>query len=84
MYQVALDCVELFKKCKNVLEAYSGNEVGDMIANLDIQRHIPGSEMTKDELSSGIVIVEQFKKMINAEAVTQGDYAATLAKWQSL
>jgi len=84
MKQVGVDCLELFKKCRNILEMYANNEVGDMIANLDTQRMIPGSEMTKDVLSSGVTLVEQFKKLINNEAVTTGDYSATLAKWQSL
>lgn len=81
IYQVALDCIELYKSCRHILRLYSQNEVGDMIANLDTHRIIPGSEMTRDELNSGITLVEQFKKMMNNEAVTQGDYSATLAKW---
>jgi hypothetical protein len=84
MYQVACNCIEIFKECRVILEIYSNNEIGDMIANLDVQRMIPGSEMTKDQLSSAITLVEQFKKMLNNEAVSTGDYAASLAKWQNL
>jgi hypothetical protein len=84
MYVVACDAIEIFKECRVILELYSNNEIGDMVANLDVQRMIPGSEMTKDQLSSAITVVEQFKKMLNNEAVSTGDYAASLAKWQNL
>jgi len=84
MNLVALNAIEMFKMAKDILSIYINNEVGDMIANLDAQRHIPGSQMTEDELSSGVTVVEQFKKLVNNEAVTQGDYASTLAKWQIL
>jgi len=79
---VAGNCAELCKKCCNMLELYINNQVDLMIANLDTQRIIPGSQMTKDELSSGITLVEQFKKMMNNEVVSTADYSATLAKWQ--
>jgi len=84
MNLVALNCVELFKLVKDILSIYVANEVGDMIANIDAQRHVPGSQMTRDELNSGIALVEQFKKMMNNEAVTPGDYATTLSQWQVL
>ena len=84
MNLVALNCVELFKIVKDILSIYVANEVGDMIANIDAQRHVPGSQMTRDELNSGIALVEQFKKMMNNEAVTPGDYATTLSQWQVL
>jgi hypothetical protein len=41
-------------------------------------------EMTSSELSAAITLIEQFKKMINNEAVTTGNYVSTLAKWERL
>jgi hypothetical protein len=82
--QIAVDSIEIYKMCRVILEIYSAEEIGDMIANLDIQRMIPGSDMTKDQLSSGIFLVEQFKKLMNNEVVSTGDYASTLAKWQTI
>jgi hypothetical protein len=84
MNLVALNAIEMFKWANNILTIYASNEVGDMIANIDAQRHIPGSQMNKDELNSGITLVEQFKKIINNEVVATGDYASTLAKWSRL
>lgn len=84
MKTVAINALTLFNKCQNVLKIYNENEVGDMIANLDTQRVIPGSEMTKDDLSSGITMVEQFKKMLNNEVVSTAGYDSTMAKWRRL
>jgi len=82
MYQVALNCITLFGNCNTVLEMYFANEVNDQIANLDNERNVTGSNMTKKDLADGIVLVEQFKKMLNNEAVAAADYAATLGLWQ--
>lgn len=84
MLQVSLNCVELFKKATNVLKIYNENEVGTMISGIATTRLIPGSEMTKAELSSGITLLEQFKKVLNNEVATQGDYGSTLAIWNRL
>jgi hypothetical protein len=84
MVQVARDCLVIFKKCTELLSVYSANQVNLMITSLDTDRTIPGSDMTKDELSSGMVLLEQFKKLINNETATQGDYASTLAQWKRL
>lgn len=84
MKVVAVNSLTAFNKCQHVLKIYNENEVGDMIANLDVQRAIPGSEMTKDDLNSGITMVEQFKKMLNNEDVNAADYSVTMAKWRRL
>lgn len=84
MLQVCQDCVTLFKKCTEVLKIYNENEIGTMISGISTTRLIPGSEMTKAELSSGITLLEQFKKVLNNEVATQGDYGSTLAIWNRL
>jgi len=84
MVRICVDSIVLFKKCKNILELYNSNEVPDMIENLDNQRVVSCNSLTKDDLVLGITLVEQFKKLLNNEAVTAGDYASTLAKWQRL
>lgn len=76
------NCTTYLEDAIDILSFYTNNEIGDLITNLDTQRIVPGSDMTKDDLSLGITLVEQFKKMMNNEAVTTADYGATVAKWK--
>lgn len=69
---------------RKILQVYSANEVGDMIADLDAHRKIPGSNMVQYELNAGITFAEQFKKFMSNEAVTQGDYASIVSLWQNM
>jgi hypothetical protein len=84
MVRVAQDCIILYKKSAEILSTHISNQVNLMIADIDADRVIPGSDMTKDELSSGMVLLEQFHKLINGDATSQGDYASTLAQWKRL
>lgn len=84
LYQVSVNCISYYKTARDILDIYTGNEVADLIANLDEQRLVPGSDLTKSDLSLGITLIEQFKKMMNNEVVTQADYASTLAKWERI
>ncbi len=63
---------------------YFDNEVGDAITNLDNQRIIYGSEMTKSDLTNAITLLQEFHKMLENTAVTQGDYSSTVSKWERL
>lgn len=79
---VGINCIGYFHSARNILNFYTNNELGDLISALDTQRIVPGSDMTVDDLSLGITLVEQYKKMINNEVVTTALYEATLGKWQ--
>lgn len=81
MLQVVLDCLEIFKKCNNILKIYTSEQMDVVVSGWDAQRMIPSSSMSTSCLSSGIVLIEQFKKMFNNEVVTTADYASTLALW---
>lgn len=84
LMQIGTDCVEIYKSCRLIDEAYHAQEVGDMIANLDSQRVIPGSEMTKDQLGSAYILIEEFMSMMGNAVVTTGNYANTLGLWQTI
>jgi len=81
LYQLALDCIELFKLSKHVLDYYNDNEVVDIVAVLDDDRLIFGSDMTTKELSLAAVLIEEYRSLIDNEAADTGDYSATIAKW---
>lgn len=84
IYNLALDTIEIYKLSTEIIEIYFDNEVGDAIASLDNQRIVYGSEMTKDDLVLAVVMLQEFNKMIDNQAVTQGDYSATISKWKRL
>ena len=67
-----------------ILDLYNDNEFGDIVSVLDNQRLIPGSSMTKDDLNLAITLIQQYRNMIGASAVTTGDYASTVSKWRRL
>jgi len=84
MYQVCIDSIELFKQCRNILNLYTSNEVDSMIGSLSDETHVPGCYITKADFAAGITLTEQFKKLLNNEATTQGSYETTLANWELL
>ena len=84
LYQLALDCLQLFKDAQDILDIYNQNEIVDMVTYFDDHRTIWGSDMKRYELSAAMVLVEQFKKMINNEAVTQALYSATIAQFKRI
>lgn len=81
---LAENCFIALHSCKKVLQVYAANEIGDMIANLETHRKIPGCDLVAYELSAGITFVEQFRKFMENEVATQGDYASTVALWQGI
>lgn len=84
MYQVSIDCIELFKQCRNILNIYTSNEVSDMVSSLENERIVPGTQISKADFAAGITLVEQFKKLLNNETTVQGSYETTLANWELL
>lgn len=82
--QLCLDCIEIYRQSQNVLDLYFDNEVGDIVAVLDAQRIVYGSEMTVSDLSSAITLLQQFNNFMGNSIVTAGDYSSTISKWNRL
>jgi hypothetical protein len=77
------NAIELFKQTKNILKLYSASELSlavDAIGNTTV---IFGGDSTKSKFINGITLVEQFKKILNAEVVLTGDYATSVLQWNS-
>ena len=74
----------VFNSCRDTLNYYTATEISDMVAVLDVHRGIYGSSVTAQFLSEGMTCIEQFKKLINNEAASQGDYKSTVQKWMAL
>lgn len=75
-------CLTHFLTAKDLKDLYDNSELSVLVAGLSAGRKIYGANMNNSELTTGITLVEQYKKMINNEAVTQGLYSATIAIWE--
>ena len=72
-----------FKRAKDILDLYFDTTINLAIAAVTIEE-TPWYEFTKDDFTDGVTMVEQFKKLINNEAITTADYASTLARWRKI
>lgn len=73
-----------FNLAKKIKSIYDNSELSVLVAGLSAGRVIYGSTMNNTQLTQGITLVEQYKKMINNEAVTTGLYSANISVWLSL
>ena len=73
-----------FNKAKALLDIYNDSQISLAVGAISDSTIVFGANSTKALFVSGITLVEQFKKMINNEAVATADYASTLAKWEQI
>jgi hypothetical protein len=84
LYSLCGTCWTQFNKAKALLDLYNDTEIAAAVGAISTTTVVFGANVNKSLLLSGMVLIEQFKKMINNEAVTTGDYAATIAKWEQV
>lgn len=77
-------CLTQFLKAKDIQDFYNNSELSVLVAGLSAGRTIYGATMNNSQLTTGITLVEQYRKMINNEAVTSGLYSASIAIWKSI
>lgn len=81
------DLLWLYEQCVGVLKLYSANYVDVAIgsnASVPSDRIVFGASMSKADMLSAMVLSEQLAKLFTNAAVSNGDYAATIAKWKML
>lgn len=71
-----------FNDAKNILSIYNNSELSVLASGLTAYRVIYGADMTNSQMSLGVTLVEQFKKLINNEDVAQGAYSNNVAIWK--
>lgn len=77
----------LFAEAKRGLKTYNLFNIDVAIgtnASVPASRVVYGAEMTKELMLVGVVFTEQFKKLMNGEAVSTGDYAGSVALWAGM
>lgn len=84
LHSLAGTLLSLYKKAIALLDFYSDTEISAAVGAISTHTVVFGATTTKSLFTSGVTLVEQFKKMMANEVVTTGDYAATLAKWEQV
>jgi len=80
---MAQSSLQLFKDAKDLLDVYFDSEISAATGAVTGEE-MPFYTFSKSDFTEAITLIEQFKKMINNEAVTTGDYGATVAKWRKI
>lgn len=82
--QFAIDCVTQFNRGRNAENVYNSTEVGAMIGSISAHRIVYGSDMTKDQLTSAITLVQNWDDFLNNVAPGTADRKVTIGKWVNL
>lgn len=82
MKVLAASCVSHFLSAKDLLGIFNNSELAEVIANISGARIVYGANMSVTQMTAGITLVEQYKKLINNEVVATGDYGVTIAQWK--
>lgn len=82
--QFAQDCLTQFNRSRDAENLYNSSELSAMIGSISAHTIVYGAEMSKDDLTSAITLMQQWQNSISNAAVTTGDYKVTLGKWERL
>lgn len=81
---LATNLLGYFQNAQKILGMYNSDIVSSVAGALSDSDVMPGMSITKKNLVDFTVLTEQFKKLLNNEAVTTGDYQSTVDKKPSL
>lgn len=82
--QLGTDCLTQFQRSDATEDLYNSSEVGAAVAAISAQTIVFGSEMTKDDLTSAITLMQEWQNFMDNAAVATADYKVTLGKWERL
>lgn len=75
---LAAALIQLRKDADNLSDVYDSSYLSAIIGGLPASMIVYGTSLPQAKLVSGMVLVEQFEKMLLNEAVTTGDYQSTI------
>jgi len=84
MYNLITTCIADLYLAQDILVLWSAHQLDDINEVLNDETYFPEFETNRAVVNAGITLVEQFKKLMSNEAVTTGDYASTVAKWEGV
>ena len=79
--QILLD---QYNRARDAENDYVNLEISAAVAGISTQTVVFGSDMTKDDLTSAITMLQEYKNYIENSVVATATYKATLAKWKRL
>lgn len=80
--QFCRDLLTQYNRSRKLENIYNASELSAMIGSLSVQTVLYGANMTKDDLTSAITLIQQFQNFMTNVAVTTADYKITLGKWE--
>ena len=75
--------ITAFNCAKDTLDVWFDTEIQVAFAALTGD-NVPWYDITVEDLNDGIVLIENFKKLINNEVATQANYSNTVANWRKI
>lgn len=77
------DILQNYKDAIDILDVYFDTEISAAIGAVTVEE-CPWYNFSKSDFTEGISLIENFKKLVNNEAATTGDYGSTVAKWRKI
>ena len=74
----------MIKQAADILDLYFDTEISSAVGSISTSTVVFGSNVTKQELTDGINLCDNFRKMITNQVATQSDWGAIVAKWQRI
>lgn len=84
MVTLASSALTQFNIAKDILNAYNNSGLGVLVSGGSGSTIVYGANHNITQLTQGITLVEQFKKLVNNESVATGLYSANVAIWQMI
>ena len=73
--------LDQYAESVEIVKVYNTTGLGAAVSAIASTVEVFGCSTTASKFLSGIVLVDQFSKMLGNAVVTQGDYQATVANW---
>jgi len=82
--QFARDCSTQFNRARNIENIYNSSELGGAVGGMSAQTIIYGADMTKDQLTSAVTLMQNWQDLLSNVATGTADRKATLGKWANI
>ncbi len=82
--QFCRDSVTQFNRARDIENIYNSSELSAMIGSISTQTIVYGSDMTKDQLTSAVTLMQNWQDFLSNVATGTADRKVTLGKWFSL
>lgn len=80
---LANDVLTAQQRAKVINDLYTDNQISTVVAAIDSDRVVYGSNSTASKFSSASLMISQLLNMIGNSDTTSGDYMSTVSNWTS-